>query len=138
MKAPFSAYLARIAPGLKELIALLRQRYDYVSVLSTDSVGFSVSISQRAKSVSRETIATERGTAVRVYRDGLYAESAFTGFDPAEAERILNEGLKQYPGNDIILNNLLSVIPVPERADEVISICLALVEGTRMDDVDDR
>ena len=87
MKAPFSAYLARIAPGLKELIALLRQRYDYVSVLSTDSVGFSVSISQRAKSVSRETIATERGTVVRVYRDGLYAESAFTGFDPAEAEK---------------------------------------------------
>ena len=87
MKAPFSAYLARIAPGLKELIALLRQRYDYVSILSTDSVGFSVSISQRAKSVSRETIATERGTVVRVYRDGLYAESAFTGFDPAEAEK---------------------------------------------------
>ncbi len=87
MKAPFSAYLARIAPGLKELIVLLRQRYDYVSVLSTDSVGFSVSISQRAKSVSRETIATERGTVVRVYRDGLYAESAFTGFDPAEAEK---------------------------------------------------
>lgn len=55
--------------------------------------------------------------------------------NPAEAERILNEGLKQYPGNDIILNNLLCVIPVPERADEVISICRALVEGTRMDDV---
>ena len=53
MKAPFSAYLARIAPGLKELIALLRQRYDYVSVLSTDTTGFQVAISQRAKSVTR-------------------------------------------------------------------------------------
>lgn len=50
MNAPFSIYLTGIAPGLKELIALLRQRFDYVSVLSTDSVGFSVSISQRAKS----------------------------------------------------------------------------------------
>jgi len=85
MKAPFSSYLSRIAPGLKELITLLRQRYDYVSVLSTDSTGFSVSISQRAKSVTRETIATERGTVVRVYRNGQYAESAFTGFDPAKA-----------------------------------------------------
>ena len=83
MNAPFSSYLTGIAPGLKELINLLRKRYDYVSVLSTDSTGFSVSISQRAKSVSRETIATERGTVVRVYRNGLYAESAFTGFDPA-------------------------------------------------------
>ena len=85
MKAPFSSYLNRIAPGLKELIIQLRQRYDYVSVLSTDSTGFSVSISQRAKSVTRETIATERGTVVRVYRNGQYAESAFTGFDPAKA-----------------------------------------------------
>ena len=85
MNAPFSSHLARIAPGLKELITLLRQRYDYVSVLSTDSVGFQVSISQRAKSVSRETIATERGTVVRVYKDSLYAEAAFTGFDPAKA-----------------------------------------------------
>ena len=86
MKAPFSSYLNGIAPGLKELIALLRGRYDYVSVLSTDSVGFTVAISQRSKSVSRETIATERGTVVRVYKNGLYAESAFTGFDPANAK----------------------------------------------------
>jgi len=87
MKAPFSSYLAGIAPGLKELAALLRQRYDYVSVLSTDTTGFQVAISQRAKSVTRETLCTERGTVVRVCRGGLYAESAFTGFDPAEAEK---------------------------------------------------
>ena len=71
MKAPFSSYLNGIAPGLKELITLLRGKYDYVSVLSTDSVGFTVSISQRAKSVSRKTLATERGTVVRVYKNGL-------------------------------------------------------------------
>ena len=87
MKAPFSSYLTGIAPGLRELIALLRERYEYVSVLSTDTVGFQVAISQRSKSVTRETLCTERGTVVRVCRDGLYAESAFTGFDPAEAEK---------------------------------------------------
>lgn len=87
MKAPFSSYLAGIAPGLKELAALLRDRYDYVSVLSTDTTGFQVSISQRAKAVSRETMNTERGTVVRVCHGGLYAESAFTGFNPAEAEK---------------------------------------------------
>ena len=54
---------------------------------------------------------------------------------PAADERILREGLTQYPGNDIILNNLLCVIPVPERADEAVSICRALTEGTKMDDV---
>ena len=87
MNAPFSPYLARIAPGLKDLVLLLRKHYDYVSVLSTDTTGFQVSISQRAKSVTRETLCTERGTVVRVCRGGLYAESAFTGFDPAEAEK---------------------------------------------------
>ena len=87
MNAPFSPYLTRIAPGLKELITLLRRQYDYVSVLSTDTTGFQVGISQRAKSVTRNTLCTERGTVVRVYRNGLYAESAFTGFDSAAAEQ---------------------------------------------------
>ena len=84
MKAPFSPYLASLAPGLKQLIALLRRHFDYVSVLSTDSVGFQVSISQKAKSVARDTMTTERGTVVRVCRGGLYSEAAFTGFDPAD------------------------------------------------------
>ena len=86
MKAPFSPYLTGIAPGLKQLIALLRRRYDYVSVLSTDSVGFTVRISQRYKGVARDTRTTERGTVVRVYKDGLYSEAAFTGFNPADPE----------------------------------------------------
>ena len=82
MKAPFSPYLERMAPGLKKLILLLHEKYEYVSILSTDSMGFETSISQRSKSVSRETMTTERGTVVRVCRNGLYSEYAFTGFDP--------------------------------------------------------
>ena len=54
---------------------------------------------------------------------------------PEEAEAILREGLKQFPGDDILLNNLLCVIPVPERAGEAISVCRALTEGTKYDDV---
>ena len=87
MKAPFSPYLSEIAPGLKRLVSLLRRRYDYVSVLSTDSRGFAVSISQKAKSVRNETMTTERGTVVRVYRDGLYSEAAFNTFDPARRKK---------------------------------------------------
>ena len=86
MKAPFSTYLGGMAPGLKKLISILREKYDYVSVLATDSSGFEVSISQRSKGVKRETLTSERGTVVRVYRNGLYSETAFTGFDPEKAE----------------------------------------------------
>jgi len=59
----------------------------------------------------------------------------FRGVDDAECERILREGLKKYPGNDILLNCLIYSIPVPERSDEVISICKSLIEGTKDDAV---
>ena len=95
MKAPFSPFLASQADGLKRLIAILREKYDYVSILATDSKGFSVRISQRAKSVSSHTMTTERGIVVRVHNDGLYSEYAFNRFDPdypeAAAEEIVKE-----------------------------------------------
>lgn len=55
--------------------------------------------------------------------------------DIARSERILRDGLKQYPGNDIILNNLLYTMRSPERSDEVITICKSILEVTRLDDV---
>ena len=92
MKAPFSAYLNGIAPRMKRIVELLGADFEYVSILSTDSVGFTVSISQKAKSVSNTNMTTERGNVVRVYRNGLYSEFAFNETDPAgpeaEAERI--------------------------------------------------
>jgi len=59
----------------------------------------------------------------------------FRHSDPARAEQMLRDGLKQYPGNDIILNNLLYTMQVPERNLEVVDLCKALIESTRMDDV---
>jgi len=53
--------------------------------------------------------------------------------DKAKCEQILRDGLKKYPGNDILLNCLVGVIPTPERADEVIELCKALIAGTRQD-----
>lgn len=47
--------------------------------------------------------------------------------DPKKSREILEEGLKKYPENDILLNNLLYVIIDP---DETISIASKLVERT--------
>ena len=91
MKATFSEYLNEIAPAMKELIAVLNEHYDYVSVLSSDSVGFTAAISQYAKSVSNSTIATERGNVVRVYKDGLYSEYAFNCFDTNKISGLCEE-----------------------------------------------
>ena len=90
MKAPFSAYLDRVTPGMKGIVEALGKEYDYVSLLSTDSVGFTIGMSQRKKSVTNETMTTERGTVVRVYKDGLYSEYAFNAFDPEQPEETLS------------------------------------------------
>ena len=50
-------------------------------------------------------------------------------------ERILREGLKKYPGNDVILNNLLYTMAAPERGEEMVTICKTLIEGTHDDEV---
>lgn len=55
--------------------------------------------------------------------------------DPQKSEQILRDGLKQHPGNDIILNNLLYTMRAPERSSEVISICKSILEVTRDDEV---
>ncbi len=91
MKAPFSAYLDGIAPALRKISDALGETYDYVSILSTDSVGFSIGMSQRKKSVNNETLTTERGTVVRVYRNGLYSEYAFNELDPSDPSAAVRE-----------------------------------------------
>ncbi len=88
MKAKFSQYLNDLAPGLKELISILSESYDYVSVLSTDSIGFSINVSQKVKTISGKTLTTERGSVVRVYKDGLYSEYSFNLFEPEKVAEI--------------------------------------------------
>ena len=55
--------------------------------------------------------------------------------DPKRCEEILREGLKSFPGNDILLNCLIGTIPIPERAEEVIEIGKQLVQSTRRDEI---
>ncbi len=91
MKAPFSPYLLGIKNGIKDLVSILGERYGYVSVLATDSKGLAVMISQHAKNVLSETMTTERGIVVRVYKDGQYSEYALNGFDPDDVKRTADE-----------------------------------------------
>ena len=55
--------------------------------------------------------------------------------DPQKSREILEEGLTQYPDNDILLNNLLYVINYTEHPDETIAIASKLAETTRESDV---
>lgn len=55
--------------------------------------------------------------------------------DKAKAEQVIRDGLKKYPGNDILLNCLIGVVSELGKNDEVITIGKALVESTKYDDV---
>lgn len=87
MKAEFSPYLSGIADGMKKFIAILNKSFDYVSVLSTDSIGWRMSVSKRVANITNRTMTTERGNVVRVCKDGLYSEYSFNEFDPENPEK---------------------------------------------------
>ena len=55
--------------------------------------------------------------------------------EPERAEQMLRDLLKQYPGNEVILNNLLYTMRSPERSDEVINLCKSILEVVTQDDV---
>lgn len=61
--------------------------------------------------------------------------SRYWDTDKPKAEQIIRDGLKKYPGNDILLNCLIGVLELPGRSDEVISVAKALVESTKYDEV---
>lgn len=54
---------------------------------------------------------------------------------PEKAEKMLRDLLKQYPGNEVILNNLLYTMRAPERCEEVITLCKSILEVAKEDDV---
>lgn len=55
--------------------------------------------------------------------------------DPIRSRRILEDGLKTYPENDVLLNNLLYVLDYSKDPDETIAIADKLIGSTTRDDV---
>ena len=103
MKAPFSAYLTSIAPGIKKLIDLLGKDYEYVSALATDSTGFAIQVSRHGTSVGGRTMTTERGIVVRVYKDKKYSEYSLNRFDPDAPEKAYEEIKAAFAAQEEIL-----------------------------------
>lgn len=60
------------------------------------------------------------------------AEYRYT--EPERSEQDLRDLLKQYPGNEIILNNLIYCLQINKKYSEVIDTCKALVESSKYDD----
>lgn len=67
----------------------------------------------------------------------ICAEAASLHNDaPERAEAMLREALERYPGDEVLLNNLLYTIRGPERRQEVVRLCRLLADNcARYDDV---
>ena len=150
MKAPFSEYLNELVPSLRKILVALEEDYEYVSILSTDSVGLSVRSSRHSKSVGNETMTTERGTVIRVGRDGLYSEYAITDLHPDKLNETIGNirdelnaqiDFLKITGTDIYDTPLLSDEPLelfveeeteqlPEKTDirSLVDILLSITE----------
>ncbi|MBE6771342.1 MAG: helix-turn-helix transcriptional regulator [Ruminococcaceae bacterium] len=50
--------------------------------------------------------------------------------NPEDGKKILEEGLKKYPDNDILLNNMLYVMNYSKNPDETISLASKLIDKT--------
>jgi len=61
--------------------------------------------------------------------------SRYYDTDKLKCEEVLREGLRRFPGNEILINCLVGVLPLPQRAGEVIDLCRALIESTRLDEI---
>ena len=64
-----------------------------------------------------------------------YAVAEYRDEDPLRAEKALREALRQYPGNEIILNNLLYTMRGEARRAEVIDLCQTLIAATKDDEI---
>lgn len=67
----------------------------------------------------------EMECAVKIIADEAYE---YRESNPSESRQILEEGLRKYPENDILLNSLLYVLNYTENPDETISIASKLIE----------
>lgn len=54
---------------------------------------------------------------------------------PEEAEKAYRDLLRQYPGNDIIMANLLYVLQNLRKHEETITLCKTVMAGTGYDDI---
>lgn len=137
MKAPFSPYLDQITPYLRIILSELEQDYSYVSILSTDSAGLAVRISQHAKSIGNRTMTTERGTVIRVYRDGLYSEFSLSDIRPDDikgtVQKIREDLERQF---SLLKRTETRVFRTPELSDEPLELFVEKETGTLPEDAD--
>ena len=86
-----SAYLAGKKPLLKQLLDELLQKYEYASLLATDSKSKSYRVSKTGTGITEDSVLSERGFCVKVYDKGALYEYSFSVIDEESIQSIIKE-----------------------------------------------
>ena len=114
MKAPFSDYLEGIAPAVKKAVDDLSKDHDYVSALCADSKGLMVRIGSKSRTISNQTMTTERGVVFRVCKNKKYSEYAVNTADWNDPDAVIAQIRKELALQDDLLKS--SSVSVYETA----------------------
>lgn len=77
MKVSESAFLREKKPVLKKLLNELLDRYEYASILATDSKSRLYNVSKTGTNIREDDTLTERGFCIRIFDKGKAAEYSF-------------------------------------------------------------
>ena len=103
MKVEKSQFITEKKPALKELLAALLEKYEYASILATDSIGKSYSVSKTGTNIREDSVLCERGFVAKVYTDGEYAEYSFNEISKDNIGEIVeNIAKKLVPMNGLL------------------------------------
>ncbi|MBR5967155.1 MAG: TldD/PmbA family protein, partial [Lachnospiraceae bacterium] len=91
MKVKESAYLQEKKPVLKRLLDELLSRYEYASILATDSLGKIYSVSKTGTNIREDANLTERGFCVKICNKGEIAEYSFNEISDEAIPGILKD-----------------------------------------------
>ncbi|HEX3076696.1 MAG TPA: TldD/PmbA family protein [Lachnospiraceae bacterium] len=77
MKVKSSQYLVQVKPLLQTLLKQLLEEYSYASILATDSISKTYSVSKRGTTIAEDPLLSSRGFVAKVYDGDSYAEHSF-------------------------------------------------------------
>ncbi len=91
MKVKNSNFLEENKPLLKEFLDALLERYEYASILATDSLSRNFSVSKMGTNINEDTVLTERGFCAKVYDHGQACEYSFSSISRESVPALIGE-----------------------------------------------
>ncbi|MDD5091094.1 MAG: TldD/PmbA family protein [Candidatus Wallbacteria bacterium] len=114
MKVPYSQFLLSEQDRLAEIVDLLEKRFDYASILGTDSIVRDYEV-RKTRSSIQDSHMTERGFVVRVCDKGRYAEYSFNKLPGGSLEAFYAEITERLISGESDARFPCCVYPLPEE-----------------------